>query len=65
MTSPIDIGTDPLAALRWQVEAGADEAIGAEAVDATRPSARPPKAVPAVRPRGASCPARVAAGSRV
>src|SRR5882724_17633 len=47
MASPMDIDADPLAALRWQVEAGADEAIGAEAVDRYAPSARPPKAVPA------------------
>jgi uracil-DNA glycosylase len=38
MTSPIDI--DPLAALRWQVEAGADEAIGEAPVD--RYAAAPP-----------------------
>ena len=47
MGSPIDIETEPLAALRWQMEAGADEAIGEEAVDRYAAIARPAKAVPA------------------
>src|SRR5262245_16700626 len=45
MISPIDRG--PLAALQWQIEAGADEAISDEAVDRYAASAKLPKAVPA------------------
>jgi uracil-DNA glycosylase len=60
MTSPIH--TDPLAALRWQVEAGADEAIGAEPVDRYAGSAKPAKAVPAApAPRLAERPSAFAA----
>jgi len=45
MTSPI--GTEPLAVLRWQAEAGADEAIGEAPVDRYAASAKPAKAVEA------------------
>ena len=45
MGSPIDI--DSLAALRWQVEAGADEAIVETPVDRYAASAVPAKVVPA------------------
>jgi DNA polymerase len=45
---------DPVAALRWLVEAGADEAIGEEPVDryalSARPAATPRAAVPAAVP---------------
>jgi uracil-DNA glycosylase len=44
MSSPID--TDSLAALRWQVEAGADEAILETPVDRYAASAMPVKAAP-------------------
>jgi len=44
---------DPLAALRWQVEAGADEAIADEPIDrfATSKAARPEPAAPQAIPR--------------
>jgi uracil-DNA glycosylase family 4 len=57
MASPID--TDPLAALRWQMEAGADEAIGEEPVDRYAAIAKPAKAA-AVAPAAAVRPAPTA-----
>jgi DNA polymerase len=44
------LSVDPLAALRWLVEAGADEAIGEEPVDRYALSARPVAAKPAPVP---------------
>jgi uracil-DNA glycosylase family 4 len=59
MASPIDIDTDPLAALRWQMEAGTDEAIGEEPIDRYAAIAKPAKAA-AVAPAAAARPAPTA-----
>jgi len=48
-TSPVTSKAELTAALRWQLEAGADEAIGDEAIDRYAPVAQPTPA-PAERP---------------